>query len=118
MTIDDQTRDEKLQYNINRKAEKIAALSSGKIDKFECLTGKEILPSNQKQIIEQAKFTYSHLGKAFQKKKKIRTIEDQWEKQVKALNNLKPKEQIKAIEGKSDDKPLRNRENYIRRENG
>ena len=117
MTIDDQTRDEKLQYNINRKAEKIAALSSGKIDKFECLTGKEILPSNQKQIIEPAKFTYSHLGKAFQKKK-IRTIEDQWEKQVKALNNLKPKEQIKAIEGKSDDKPLRNKENYIRRENG
>ena len=69
MTIDDQTRDEKLQYNINRKAEKIAALSSGKIDKFECLTGKEILPYNKKQIIEQAKFTYSHLGKAFQKKK-------------------------------------------------
>ena len=54
MTIDDQIRDEKLQYDINRKAAEISALSSGKIDKYEYLTGKEILPSNQQQIIEQA----------------------------------------------------------------
>ena len=53
MTIDDQIRDEKLQYDINREAEKIPALSSGKIDKYEYLTGEEILPSNQQQIIEQ-----------------------------------------------------------------
>ena len=65
MTINDQIRDEKLQSNINRKAAEISALSSGKIDKYEYLTGKEILPSNQKQIIEQAKFTYSLLGKGF-----------------------------------------------------
>ena len=57
MTIDDQIRDEKLQYDINRKAAEISALSSGKIDKYEYLTGKEILPSNQQQIIEQAKYT-------------------------------------------------------------
>ena len=75
MTINDQIRDEKLQYDINRKAAEISALSSGKIDKYEYLTGKEILPSNQKQIIEQAKFTYSSLGKAFEKQ--IKTIEDQ-----------------------------------------
>ena len=68
MTIDDQIRDEKLQYDINRKAAEISALSSGKIDKYEYLTGKEILPSNQKQIIEQAKFTYSPLGKAYKNK--------------------------------------------------
>ena len=67
MTIDDQIRDEKLQYDINREAAKISALSSGKIDKYEHLTGKEILPSYQKQMIEQAKFTYSPLGKAFEK---------------------------------------------------
>ena len=67
MTIDDQIEDEKLQYDINREAEKISALSSGKIDKYEYLTGEEILPSNQKQIIEQAKFTYYLLGKAFEK---------------------------------------------------
>ena len=80
MTINDQIRDEKLQYDINREAAKISALSSGKIDKYEYLTGEEILPSNQQQIIEQAKFTYSSLGKAFEKQ--IKTIEDQGEKQI------------------------------------
>ena len=58
MTINDQIRDEKLQY-INREAAKTSALSSGKIHKYEYLTGEDILPSNQQQIIEQAKFTYS-----------------------------------------------------------
>ena len=67
MTITNQIRDEKLQYNISRKAAEISALSSGKIEKYEYLTGKEILPSNQKQIIKQAKFTYSLLGKGFWK---------------------------------------------------
>ena len=75
MSIDDQIRDEKLQYDINREAAKISALSSNKIGKYEYLTGEEILPSNQKQIIEQAKFTYSPLGRAFEKQTK--TIEDQ-----------------------------------------
>ena len=77
--------DEKLQYGINRKAAKISVLSSGKIDNYEYLTGEEILPSNQKHIIEQAKFTYSPLGKAFEKQAK--TIEDQREKQIKAIQN-------------------------------
>ena len=67
MTIDDKIRDEKLQYDINREAAKILALSSGQTDKYECLTGEEILPSNQRQIIKQAKFAYSPLGKAFEK---------------------------------------------------
>ena len=66
MSIDDQIKDEKLQYDINREAVKISALSSGKINKYEYLTGEEILPSNQKQIMEQTKFTYSPLGKAFE----------------------------------------------------
>ena len=86
MTIDDQIRDEKLQYDINREAAKISALSSGKIRKYEYLTGEDILPSNQQQIIEQARFTYSPLGKAFDKQ--IKTIEDQEKKQVDALNTL------------------------------
>ena len=89
MTSNDQIRDEKLQYDIKRKATEISALSSGKIDKYEYLTGKEILPSNQQQIIEQAKFTYSPLGKAFQKQ--IKTIEDKGQKQIDALESLKPK---------------------------
>ena len=41
------------------------ALSSGSINECEYLTGEEILPSNQKQVIEQSKFTYSPLGEAF-----------------------------------------------------
>ena len=65
MTIDDQIKGKKIQYDINREAAKISALSSGKINKYD-LTGEEILPSNQKQITEQAKFTYSLLGKAFE----------------------------------------------------
>ena len=85
MSVDDQIRDEKLQYSINREAAKISSLSSGKIHKYEYLTGKDILPSNQQQIIEQAKFTYSPLGKAFEKK--IKTIEDQGEKQIKAIHD-------------------------------
>ena len=67
MTIDDQIRDEKLQYNINRKAAKVSALSSGKSNKYEYPTGEEILSSNQRQTLEQPKLTYSLLGKAFKK---------------------------------------------------
>ena len=85
MTIEDQIRDEKLQYDINREAAKISALSSGKIDKYEYLTGEEVLPSNQQQIIEQAKYTYSPLGKALKK-----SIEDQGEKQIKAIQDKTP----------------------------
>ena len=78
MTIDDQIRDEKLQYDINREVAKITALSSGKADQYEYLTSEEILPSNQKQITEHPKFAYSPLGKDFEKQ--IKTIEDQGEK--------------------------------------
>ena len=67
MKIDDKITD--------KKYISILALSSGKIDKFESLTGEETLPSNQSRIIEQAKFAYSPLGKAFEKQ--IKTIEDQ-----------------------------------------
>ena len=75
MTTNDQFRDEKLRYDVDRQAAKISAISSGRIHKYEYLTGEHILPSNQLQIIEQAKFTYSPLRKAFEKQ--IKTIEDQ-----------------------------------------
>ena len=67
ITINDQIKDEKLQYDINREAAKISALSSGKLHKYEYLTGEDILSFNQQQIIQQTKFTYSPLGKAFDK---------------------------------------------------
>ena len=102
MTINDQVRDDKIQYDINREAAKISALSSGEILKYECLTGEDILPSNQQQIIEQTKFTCSPLGKAFEKQ--IKAIEDQDKKQVDAVEKLKPKEETKPTEDKSNNK--------------
>ena len=84
MTIDNQIKDEKLQYDINREAAKISAFSSCKIDKYEYLKGEEILPSIQKQIIEPAKYTYSPSGKAFEKQ--TETIKDQ-EKKIKTIQN-------------------------------
>ena len=87
MTIEDQIRDEKLHYDINREAAKISALSSGKIHKYEYLTGEEILPSDQQQIIEQTKFTYFPFGKAFEKQTK--TIKDHAEKQIEAIQDNK-----------------------------
>ena len=83
MANDDNTRDEKLQYDINRRAAKISTLSSGKIDQHEYLTGKEMLPSNQRKIIEQAKFAYFPLKKAFEKQ--TNTIEYRGWKQIKAI---------------------------------
>ena len=67
MKIGDKIKDEKLQYDMNREASKISVSSSGKIDKNKYLAGEEILPSNQRQIIEQVNFVYSHVGKALEK---------------------------------------------------
>ena len=61
-----------------KKKKKISASSSGKTDKYDDLTGEEVLPSNKQQIIEQTQFTYTPLGKAFEKQTK--TTEDQGEK--------------------------------------
>ena len=66
MTINNQIRDEKLQNEINGEPAEISALSSGKIHKYEYLTSEDMLPSNQQQIIRQAKSAYSSLGKAFE----------------------------------------------------
>ena len=81
MTTDYKIRDEKLIYDINREAAKISALSSGKVDNYEYLTGEEILTSDQSRIIEQAKFKYSHLGKTLEKQRK--TIEEQEKSNLK-----------------------------------
>ena len=64
-------------YDTNIEAAKISASLSGKIDKNEYLTGEKIVPPDQRRVIEQAKFTYSRLGKAFEKQ--IKAIEDQGE---------------------------------------
>ena len=75
-------REEKLQYDINRED-----IYEYRADKYEYLTDEEILPSNQRQIIEQTKFAYSPLGKAF--KKQTKTIEYQGGKQIRAIEDNK-----------------------------
>ena len=91
MTNDDKARDEKRQYDINREAAKISALSFEKIGKYEYLTSEEILPSNQRQIIEQTKFYYS----------KIFSIRNSKQKTKKKKIGLKSKQkQLESKEGK------------------
>ena len=104
MTIDDQIRDEKLWYDINREQAKISALSLGKIHKYEYLTGEDILPSNHQQIIEQARFNYSPLGKAFEKQ--IKTTEDQGEKQIKAIKDQGQVKKTKKYSYDAEDAPF------------
>ena len=99
MTIDDKIRYEKLQYDINREAARILASSSVKIDKYKYLTGEEILPSNQRQRIEQAKFEYSPLQKAFEKQ--TATFEEQGWKQIDTINNHNKR--LEALTNKDDD---------------
>ena len=92
-------KDEKIQYEINREAAKISAWSYGKIDKYKYLTGKEILPSEQSRIKEEVKFTYSSLGKAFEKHTKM--IEEQGKKQIDVIANQSKK--LEALTNKDDD---------------
>ena len=75
LIIDGKIRDEKLQYDINRKAAKISALSSDKTDKYKYLTGEKVLPPDQRRMVESTKFAYSPFRKAFEKQ--IKTTEYQ-----------------------------------------
>ena len=93
MAIDDKIRDEKLQYDINRKAAQMSALSSGKIDKYEHFIGEEILLSNRRQITEQAKFTSSPLGKALEKQTGI------WADALNSRNLSNKKNEFKKTMG-------------------
>ena len=111
MEINDQIRHEKLQYDIIREASKISALSSGNIQKYVYITGEDILPSDQQQIIEQAKFTYSPLVKAFEKQ--IKTIEDQGEKQIKAIQDQGQVKTIKKYDYDAEDTPFISKQKEI-----
>ena len=88
MTIDEKIRDEKRQYDTNREAVKISALSSGKNDKHEYLTVEEILPPDQRRVIERANFSYFSLDKVFGKQ--IKTIEEKnkWQRVLMIQKSL------------------------------
>ena len=115
MTIDNKIKDEKLKYDINREAAKISALSSRKVDKYDTLTGGEILPPDRRRVIEQVKFTYSPLGKAFEKQtkqlealevldpgksQKLNSIERLFSKEMRNDKIKNQIEEIKKSEGK------------------
>ena len=68
---------------------------SQKIDKYEYLTGEEILPWHQRRVIKQPKFSFSPVVKALEKQRK--TIEEQWKKQVEPLEVLRPNTQKLTI---------------------
>ena len=88
MTIDDNIRNEILQYNINREAAKISVLSSGRIDGWIWISYRwENISIWSKQNTEQARFTCFSLGKALEKQAK--TIEVQRKKLINALKVLK-----------------------------
>ena len=83
MTIDEKIRDEKLQYDINRKAAKISAYLLEILINIYILQVNKYYLSIIKEVIEQARFTFSHISKVFEKQ--IKTIEDQGEKHIKAI---------------------------------
>ena len=60
--LDNKIRQNQADYDLYRKNAKISALSSGKLEKYEYLTGEE-----QKQSLQKAKFEYSPLGQLFNK---------------------------------------------------
>ena len=111
MAINDRIRDEKLQYDNNREAAKISALSSGKIQKYQYFTGEDILTSNQQQIKEEAKFTYSPLEKALEKQ--IKAIEEQGEKQIKAIQGQGQVKTIKKYDYDDEDTPFISKQKEI-----
>ena len=87
MTTNEKNRDEKVQCDTNKEAGKVSALSSGKVDKYEYLTGEETLPSNQSQIKQQAKFTFYPWFKALEAE--IKRIKEKRETQITAHMNKK-----------------------------
>ena len=98
--IDDNFRDEKLQHNINKEAAKISVLSSRKINKFEYVTDKEMLPYNRSQMIEQAKFTYSPLRKALKKQTRSKLQSSSLSNKKDELNQIEsifPKNQVNDL---------------------
>ena len=88
MTINDKIKDWKLHYDINREEAKMSALSSGWISKYEYLKGEEMLPSDQRRVIEEAEFTYFLLRKLLKnKQKQLKSKEENKLKQLKNMEN-------------------------------
>ena len=90
--LDDKIKANKAQYDLDREAAKISALSSGELEKYEYLTGEDL--GYKPDIAEKEKFEYSPFGRVFNKEldesdkkegllKKLKNIEDKGERQLK-----------------------------------
>ena len=110
--LDDKIEANKAQYDLNREAAKISALSSGELKKDEYLTGEEL--GYKPDVVEKAKFDYSPLGKVFNKgldesdKKErllkiLKNIEDKNKNQLDAIKDQGEK-QLDAIEKQKENK--------------
>ena len=114
--LNDKIKANKAQHDLDRKAAKISALSSGELEKYEYLTGKDL--GYKSDVIQKVKFDYSPLGKVLNKgldesdkkegllkglksiggknKDQLDAIRDQREKQLEAIKNEK-ENKIKII---------------------
>ena len=124
MTITDQIKilnkkimQNEAQYDLDRKAAKMSALSSNNLDKYEYLTGEDL--GLKPNTIEQTRFEHSPLGKIFNKvldkddkkeglfkrlenikdknEEQLQAIRDQGEKQLKGLKKIDKNKMLKAI---------------------
>ena len=110
--LDDKIKANQAQYDIDREAAKVSALSSGELEKYENLTGEDL--GYKPGVVESAKFKYSPLGRVFNKVlekegkkegllKKLKNIEDMHEEQLNnqlklAENDSTNKESFKKLE--------------------
>ena len=94
--LNDKIKANKAQYDLDREAAKISALSSGELEKYEYLTGEDL--GYQPDVVQKAKCEYSPLGKVFNKGL---DESDKKEGLLKKLNNIegKNKDQLDAIKG-------------------
>ena len=110
--VNDKIKANKAQYDLDREAAKIFALSSGELEKYEYLTGKDL--GYKPDVIQKAKFEYSPLGKVFNKGL---DESDKKEELLKRLKNIggKNEQQLEAIkdQGKKQLQILAKKTNQI-----
>ena len=95
--IDNKIKANKAQYDLDREAAKISALSSGELEKYEYLTGEDL--GYKPDVVQKAKFEYSPVGKVFNKGL---DISDKKEGLLKRLKNIEGKNQLDAIKDQGE----------------
>ena len=97
--LDNKIRSNQAQYDLDRKNAKIPALSSGELDKYEYLTGKDL--GYKPDIVQKAKFEYSPLGQVFNKGLDVGEKQEGFLKRLKNIEG-KNEQQLDLIRGQGD----------------